>query len=553
MSDAGEMTPPQARQRRQWLSWIWIVPLIAAGIVLGLAIRALIDRGPLITISFTDAEGIEAGNTRIRHKDVDLGTVESIYLSRDMSRVLVRARMRRSVADHLTLNARFWIVKPRVGLGGISGLSTIVSGSYIEMYPGSVEQEHQHAFVGLDEPPALTPDTPGRLFTLRTDDLGSLSGGSPVSYRGVPVGEIEGYELDAQGRQLNVYTFVRAPFERYVTSQTRFWNSGGIDVAVGVQGLRFRASSWQQLISGGVSFDTPDSALKTAESPAGTVFRLYDNQYDAQRDPRSETLSYRVTFTGDAGEVGAGTSVQMLGTEIGEVTESQLQYDDAEQSLATRVLLRIDPSHVQITHHRGNVGSDPVSALGARIERLVARGLRAHLVSANLLTGAKIVSLDIVPEAVPARIRKVDGVEELPSTGTTDISSLLTNVQSILHHIDTATAGPALGHAMTELDRTMTQLEHLTTELEPQIKPVMESLRETADAARRTLQAANQVLGTGAASGADLPKLIRELTDSARSLRDLADYLERHPEALLRGRRSDEGSRVPPRSREVSP
>ncbi len=529
------------------------MPLLAAAIVLGLAVRALIDRGPLITISFTDAEGIEAGNTRVRHKDVDLGTVESIYLSRDMSRVLVRARMRRSVADHLTSNARFWIVRPRVGLGGISGLSTIVSGSYIEMYPGSLEQPLQHAFLGLDEPPALTPDTPGRLFTLRTDDLGSLSGGSPVSYRGVPVGEIEGYELDSSGRELNVYAFVRAPFERYVTPQTRFWNSGGIDLAVGVQGLRFRASSWQQLISGGVSFDTPDADLKSAESPAGSVFQLYDNQYDAQRDPRGETLTYRATFTGDAGQVGAGTSVQLLGTEIGEVTESHLQFDDAVQSFDTRVVLRIDPSHVQIINRRGTVGLDPAAALAARIERLVARGLRAHLVSANFLTGAKIVALDIVPEAAPARLHRVDGIAELPSAGTTDISSLLANLQGILRHIDSATAGPALGHALTELDRTMTQLDHLTAQIEPQIQLVMDSLRETAEAARRTLQAANQVLGTGAASGADLPKLIRELTDSARSLRDLADYLERHPEALLRGRRGDDGSARPPGSTDVRP
>lgn len=553
MSDVVTTSPPPARQRRQWFSWIWVVPLLAAGIVLGLAVRSVLERGPLITISFTDAEGIEAGNTKIRHKDVDLGSVESIYLSRDMSRVLVRARMRRFVADHLTANARFWIVRPRVGLGGISGLSTIVSGSFIEMYPGSGDQQREHAFVGLDEPPALTPDTPGRLFTLRTDDLGSLSGGSPVSYRGVPVGQIEGYALDAAGRQLNVYVFVRAPFERYVTSETRFWNSGGIDVAVGVQGLRFRASSWQQLISGGVSFDTPDSALASAESAAGSVFRLYDNEYDAQRDPRGETLSYRVTFTGDAGEVGPGASVQMLGTEIGEVTESHLQYDDATQTLATRMLLRIDPSHIGIVHQRRKAPADPAAAMSQRITGLVQRGLRAHLVSASLLTGAKIVSLDIVPEAAPARVREVDGVQELPSTGTTDISSLLVSLQSILHHIDTVTAGPALGHALSELDRTMTQLDHLTTQLEPQIKPVMDSLRETADAARRALQAANQVLGTGAATGADLPKLLQELTDSARSLRDLADYLERHPEALLRGRRSESGGPHSTGGRDGSP
>src|SRR5580658_1432507 len=311
-----EAATPSARQRRRRFSWIWIVPLLAAAVVIGLAIRAFAERGPLITISFSDAEGIEAGDTKVRHKDVDLGTVESIYLNREMSRVFVRARMRRSVTDHLTSDARFWIVRPRVGAGGISGLSTIVSGSYIEMYPGSGDKQAQRSFVGLDDPPALTPDIPGRSFTLRTDDLGSLTAGSPVSYRGLPVGEIEGYELDPSGKQISVYAFVRAPFERYVTSQTRFWNSGGIDLAVGVQGLRFRASSWQQLISGGVSFDTPEASLNSAEAKGGAVFQLYENQYDAQRDPRGATLHYLVTFTGDAGEIGTGTAVQLQGTEI---------------------------------------------------------------------------------------------------------------------------------------------------------------------------------------------------------------------------------------------
>jgi paraquat-inducible protein B len=539
MSDIEEAAP-LARQRRRWFSWIWIVPLLAAAIVIGLAIRSLVDRGPLITISFSDAEGIEAGDTKVRHKDVDLGTVESIYLNRDMSRVFVHARMRRSVTDRLTSDARFWIVRPRVGVGGISGLSTLVSGSYIEMYPGSSDRPTQRSFVGLDDPPALTPDTPGRSFTLRTDDLGSLIGGSPVSYRGVPVGEIEGYQLDPSGKQISIYAFVRAPFERYVTAQTRFWNSGGIDVAVGVQGLRFRASSWQQLISGGVSFDTPDVSLDSGESAAGTVFRLYENQYDAQRDPRGTTLQYRVSFTGDAGAIGAGTSVQLRGTDIGTVTESHLQFDDASQLLATRVVLQIDPSDVEIVNRRSDAAADPAAALGARIDRLVAKGLRAHLVSANFLTGAKVISLDMVPEAPPAHIRQVDGMAELPSTATTDISSLMASVQAVLHRIDSATAGPALGHAVTELDRTMTHLEQVTAEIEPQIGPMMQSLRETAEAAQRTLQAATNVLGTGSASGADLPRLIRELTDSARSLRDLADYLQRHPESLLRGRKGDD-------------
>jgi paraquat-inducible protein B len=538
MSEPEQTLPSAQPPPKRWFSWIWLTPIIAVGVVGWLAFRALAERGPSITISFTDAEGIQAGDTKIRHKDVDLGTVESIYLNRDMSRVFVRARMRRSVTTHLTEDARFWIVRPRVGIGGISGLSTLVSGSYIEMYPGRDGGEPRRSFVGLDDPPALTPDTPGRSFTLRTGDLGSLTGGSSVSYRGVAVGEVEGFQLDASGKQINVYAFVRAPYEKYVNAQTRFWNSGGIDVAAGVEGLRFRASSWQQLISGGVSFDTPDSALTAAESAPGTAFRLYENQYDAHRDPRGGTLTYVVKFPG-GGEIGPGTSVQLQGAEIGQVTESKLQFDDASQSLITRATLQIDPSHLEIVNRRADASDDPAAALGARIDALVARGLRAHLVSASFLTGGKIVALEVVPEASRARVKLVDGVAELPATAGTDMSALLGSAQQILHHIDTATAGPELGHAIKELDRTLGNLKQVSADLEPQIKPLMASLREAAEAAQRTLQAANNVLGTSAASGADLPRLIRELTETARSLRDLADYLDRHPESLIRGRKED--------------
>jgi paraquat-inducible protein B len=430
------------------------------------------------------------------------------------------------------------------------------------MYPG--DGSPQRSFVGLDDPPALTPNTPGRAFTLRTDDLGSLNAGSPISYRGVPVGEIEGFQLDPSGKQIDLYAFVRSPYEKYVTAQTRFWNSGGIDVAVGAQGLRFRASSVQQLISGGVSFDTPDAALHDTESVAGTPYRLYSNQYDAQRDPRGNKLVYRVEFEGGASEVGPGTSVQLQGAEVGQVTQARLQFDDARQSLITRVTLELDPSRIEIVHERRKqsggatpsagraaVATAPVAtaaadvtvasaaALDERLRKLVARGLRARLVAANLLTGGKVVSLDLVHDAPPARIEQVEGFAEIPSSSATDISSVLATVQSVLRHLDTVTGGPELGHAVKELDRTLTNLDRVSAELEPQIKPLMAALRETADATQHTLQAANNVLGTSAASGADVPRLLRELTEAARSLRELTDYLSRHPESLIRGRKAE--------------
>ncbi len=309
-----------------------------------------------------------------------------------------------------------------------------------------------------------------------------------------------------------------------------------------MQGLRFRASSWRQLISGGVSFDTPDSALASPASAAGSEFRLYDNQDDAGQDPRGPTLVYRVQFRGAAaGGVGPGTVVQLLGFGVGQVTAARLQYrrrhavdaHDASRCRSIRAGSRSCIAHKEAV-------ADLAAAFGARLEKLVAQGLRAHVTSANFLTGVKVISLDMVRDAPPARVAQVDGYAQLPSGTSTDLADILASVKSVLRRIDTVTADPALGHAVKELDRTLTNLDRLTTDIEPQIKPLLDSLRETSEAAQRTIQAADHMLGTSASGGTDLPRLIRELTEAARSIRALTDYLDQHPEALIRGRRGDD-------------
>jgi paraquat-inducible protein B len=534
MADTDQNVQNAVLRPRRWFSWVWIAPLGAAAIVIGLAIRGLEDRGPLVTISFTEAEGLQPGETKIKHKDVELGTVEKVYLTRDMSRVMVEARMRRSVTEHLTEGSRFWIVRPRVGIGGISGLSTLVSGAYVEMYPGDGPAERN--FVGLDEPPTLQPDAPGHSFTLRAADLGQVVEGSPVDYRGVPVGEVEGFALDPSSKQIEIYAFVRAPYEHLVHPETRFWNSGGVDVSIGPQGLKFRAESWQQLLSGGVSFDTPDTALEGTPSPEGTVFRLYANQGDAYDDPRGPTVVYRAVFRGSSGSLGPGSAVELEGVEVGQVISSQLQYDDVSGMPQMLTTLQLDPSRIQIVHQRGDSSASPTDALRARIAKLVGRGLRAQLTTASFLTGNKVVSLDVDKEAPAAKIELVDGLPQLPTMSGSDLTQILANVKSVLHHIDAATEGPELGHAIKELDRTLTNLGELTHDVEPQVKPLLDSLRQTADAAQHTLEAADKVLGGRASGSADLTQLVRELTDAARSLRALTDYLDRHPESLLRGR-----------------
>ncbi len=529
-----------ARQRpHRWFVWVWVVPIIAAGIVVWLAWRALADHGPAITISFKVADGLQAGQTKIQHRNVDLGVVESLQLTADMSRVIVHARMTREAADYLNENTRFAIIAPRVGVGGISGLSTLVSGSYVEMYPGKAGRP-QRAFTGLDEPPALPPDTPGRFFILDSADLGSLTRGSPISYRGMTVGEVEDYVLSPDGQGVRVTAFIRAPYDHLVHPETRFWNAGGVDLTIGTQGVRFRANSWQQLLAGGIAFETPQEVLARPQSPTSAAFHLYDNRRAAVRAPLGDELYYLAEFPGNQRGLSGGTAVELEGNEVGEVEEAHLRYDDKKHTLVTRVVFSVDPKRVDILDMPHPKGSDQQEAVRRWMETLVLDGLRAQVTTVSFLTGLKIVGLEMNKGEPKVRLERVGNYVKIPAGESGDFSEILQNLQSVLKNVDRATSGPELGHAIKSLDDTLTRLDKVTQEVEPDIKSLVKSLRETADSAQNTLNTVQSLIGNTAPTGTDLPRLMRELTEAARSVRGLADYLDRHPEALLRGRKGDQ-------------
>jgi paraquat-inducible protein B len=551
---------PQAQRVRRRLSVVWLAPAFALAVVAWLSWHTLVQRGPAITIRFTSAEGLTAGETEIRHKGVRVGTVDSFELSPDLSEVIVHARMNREVSKHLTGSTRFWIVTPRVGTSGISGLNTLVSGAYIEMYPG--EGVTQRDFVGLEDPPLLQPDTPGRAYTLTEDELGAVGPGTPVNYRGIQVGQVEGYALDGDGLHVNVYAFVRAPYDALVHDDTRFWDASAIDVSAGPQGVRVRLNSLQQLITGAIGFDTPlppgapaptqsvgqaiaqqaagkqlpATAHSAPEAAADKVFPLYDSEAIALRNHAGPRLTYTLRFDEAAAGLQAGTAVQLRGVEIGNVTEAKLTYDPGSGNLYEAASMSLDPSVVQLAGVANASVQTQAAAVRAGLARLVARGLRAQLITANLLTGQKVIALDIMHDAPAASLDLNAKTPEFPTTHGADIDGILQSLQSTLKHVDQATAGPSLANAIKNLDATLGHLEQITREVQPQIKPLIASLRATADAAQNAAQSAGSTLGPDSALATQLPALLQQVSEAARSIRELADFLDRHPEALLRGR-----------------
>ena len=534
--NSGDLPPAKTRPHR-WFAGVWAVPIVAGAIVLWLGARSFIAHGPEVTISFRNAEGLQERQSPIRHRGVVVGRVEELELAPDLSRVIVHASMNRGVGKALNENTRFYVVAPRVGLEGVTGLSTIVSGVYIEMQPGSGSKA-QTAFTGLEEPPAVRPDVPGQSFVLSSPELGSLSRGSPISYRGISVGEVETYALAPDGQSVSISAFIRSPYDRFVHPETRFWNAGGVDVTVGPRGVRMRADSLQQLIAGGIAFDTPATALASSPSPQDARFTLFDTQGAAMREPRGGQLEYVASFDGNLRGVEPGTAVELQGMAIGSVRDVKLSYDRGRKTITTLVTLGIDPDRVQVQNLPAPDNATANEKAQQKIEALVASGLRAQLLTANFLTGFQIVTLDMVSGAPRARVEQLEGYARIPTAPSSDIGETLRSLRNVLQNIDRATSGPQLGHAIQSLDSALTHLDQLTSSVQPDLAALLKSLRETSETANTTLESLRGVVnGQGAGAGStDLPRLMQELSEAARSVRTLADYLERHPESLIRGR-----------------
>jgi paraquat-inducible protein B len=269
--------PPAAKVRRsKGISLVWLIPIVAAAIAGWLAWTTYAQQGPQIRISFESAEGLEAGKTKITYRNVDIGTVETVRLSPDLKHIVVTARLGDDSAPFLTKGTRYWIVRPRVGTGGVSGLGTLVSGAYIEVDPGP--GDYARDFTGLEDPPEIRSSQPGRTFVLRANSLGSLGRGAPIYYRGVEAGQVLGYELAPDQREaLKINVFVQAPYDQLVHEQTRFWNASGLNVATDGGGLKVHMASVQALLVGGVEFETPTTANDAAPAPADTEFTLYSD------------------------------------------------------------------------------------------------------------------------------------------------------------------------------------------------------------------------------------------------------------------------------------
>lgn len=564
--------PPQApplpppvivRTRRARFSLVWIVPIVAALVGLLMLWRSVEQRGPELTISFRNAEGLEAGHTEVRYKDVAVGRVAKVMLSPDRERVIVTVNLDKSAEGLAVADTRFWVVRPRVNTAGVSGLSTLFSGAYIGVDAGVSSQEQRH-FTGLEVPPFVLRGEPGRIFTLVADDLGSLEVGSPVLYRRTRVGRVVGFELDAVHDSLGVRIFVDAPNDQLVTTGSRFWNASGIDVTLGASGFTVNTQSIASVLIGGVAFANPDGPKASPPAPPEYRFRMADSEKTALAAPDGPPLRVRMVFNQSARGLVAGAPIDLLGVEIGSVRSVALLYDERSHRLPAEVVADIYPLRLGAVRRQFK---PPAGSKGDAdklfLKGLVDSGLRAQMRTGNLLTGQQFVALDFVPKATPASLDPGDAVIVIPTVPGTlaDVQAQLAEIISRLGKVKFDEIGNELQStlrsanlATTQLTDTLASADAAIRELSPETQKTLGQLRDTLggvqsalDAAQRTLSALDRnVTQSDSALQRNANQALGEVQRAAQALRVLGDYLQRHPESLLRGKPADtppEGSR----------
>ncbi len=522
--------PHVSRKPKRNLAWVWLIPIVSALIGLSLVYHAWSQKGPSITISFKSASGLEVGKTQIKYRDVVVGLVKDIRLSEQRDKVIVEAELSKDAQGLAHTGTRFWVVKPRVGAGGISGLSTLISGAYIEADTDNpVNQKvNETEFVGLETPPPIQSDRPGSRFTLQAINLGSLGTGSPVYYRRIQVGFVTDYRLQEDGKFVDIQVFIDSPYDKYINMSTRFWDASGVTVSLGSGGVEVHTESLAAVLAGGVAFESFGS--QTIQPASDYRFKLYSSQKAAEAVPRGIAIPISMRFNQSTRGLTKGALIDFKGTEIGIVEDVQVDVDRQQMRFFTSVQATLYPerlSQIFSNMPEQNRNSEHVAQ---SLAWMVQRGMRAQLRTANILTGQLYIALDEFPKAPKVASAKSTLPLEIPTVTADDLGKIQEQVSSIVAKIDKM----PIEEIGKELNAALRQLTQFTAELD---KSVVPELNATMKQLRKSLQDFDTLIEPGSPMTNQFDALVQELTRTSRSLRLLTDSIQSQPDSVIMGRK----------------
>ncbi|NUG23921.1 MULTISPECIES: intermembrane transport protein PqiB [Acinetobacter calcoaceticus/baumannii complex] len=526
LDSMNDLPEPQEKKSRWKPLLIWLIPLIALLIALSLAVKALLSHGPTIDVSFRTAEGLVAGKTTVRYKQVDIGVVRQIDLSEDRSHVIARIDLRKDASNFAAKDSRFWVVRPRIGTSGVSGIDTLLSGSYIEV-DGGKSEEKKLEFTGLETPPVITSDVPGKEFFLNADDLGSLDVGSPIYYRRINVGQITAYKLSDDGKTVELQTFIRAPYDKFVTTDARFWQASGIDVTLNASGFNLDTQSLASIVAGGIAFGYPENSRATMAANHSR-FNLWDSKSEALKDPDGQPRGVVMYFDHSLRGLSVGAPIDFMGIEVGNVKAINAEFSNNYKQMRMRVDAVFYPSRVE-----KGLALNPNSEI---FKDFVEQGWRAQMRTGNLLTGQNYIALDKFPKAKPAKLQILSDDRVVIPTTQTELSGLQAQVSQIadkLTKFPLVEIGQDVRKTLKNMNTAIESTDKLVKQLDGKVAP---GLQATLDDVRKTVRSSESILSSDAPLQQDVRKALQQMTRAAASLQLMADYIEQHPESIIRGK-----------------
>ncbi len=507
----------QIKNRQFSISAIWIIPLVAALIGGWLVFKSAIKDNVFVEVSFESASGLEAGKTIVKLRNVKVGEVRDVKFSDDLSRVIVVMEFTGMSRERITDTARFWVVRPRIDISGVSGLDTLLSGAYIEIDPGEAGLVADK-FTGFEEPQNYQLGNPGTSFLLRADNLGSLVRGSPIQFKGIDVGMVTRYALAEDHSHVQIEIFIRAPHDEYVRENTRFWNTSGFEIELGAKGLKLDTNSLTSIITGGITFSNSESenGRKAAEK---TKFKLNKTAIPDIREALTYGAQMKLYFDDGVSGLSVGAPVEYKGLRLGTVTEVSVESDKNKSDILTYATIEIEPERLPTQNFNLELTKEErINEVYLYFKNMIKLGLRAQLKS-NLITGQSLITLDMFPEMEKNSAKYKDGIFILPTAPET-FSGLLDQVNKIIAKINAMPLND-IGNNLNDATKNTNSLIKSLDTATININRLMKSL----DAAQ------------GGMTGVQAGEMMDELTRAARSIRSMADYLERHPESLLKGKK----------------
>lgn len=517
------------------ISPVWIVPFVALVIGAWLVYDNYSSRGPEITLHLPSAEGIEAGKTLIKTRNVEVGRVNEVRLSDDLSEVEISARMEPEATPMLVEDSHFWVVKPRIDREGISGLGTVLSGAYIQLEPGQSEIEERD-FAVNDQPPVAPPGAEGLRLNLISQIGNSLGVGDTVTFQGVNVGRVEEANFDVDTQTMHHKVFIESPYDSLVTENTRFWTASGVDIQLGSEGFRVKVESINALLGGGVTFGVPEDIPSGAEAEENATFELYADEESARQGTFNRYLEYVLMIEDTVRGLSRGAPVEFRGVRLGTVAAVPWNFGtpqaNTREKLAIPVLIRIEPQRLGL-----DANALDLREWRDRFDRLFDEGLRANLKSGSLLTGALFVDLKIDSELEGEYSPEIFADRPVFPTSSSGLAQIQNQITALLDKLNKLEVEPIL----TGLDRNLQVaegmleqarllVESMNTLLDsPETRGLPQNLNQTLEELRHTLEG----LGPNSAAYQDLTRTLDEVETLVRDLQPAAQKISNDPRSLL--------------------